>query len=89
MATSNSRQGYSTRKTTWRKLGLEWAPGEILDIVQSLMKVLDRSTATLWEFNETCMLEEPLYGHISDTDLGLVHDEARLYSGRITLEELK
>lgn len=86
---SNTRQLYGTRKTTWRRLGFEWAPGDIRQDVQMLMRTLDRHQATLWAFQEFCMTEETIYAHIEDSNLGLVTDEARLYSGRITIAEVK
>ena len=88
-AFSNTRQLYGTRKTTWRKLAFEWAPGEIRTVVQTLMKVLDRHQATLWAFQEFCMTEETIYAHIEDNSMGLAHNDARLYAGRITLAEVK
>jgi hypothetical protein len=86
---SNTRQLYGTRKTTWRRLGFEWAPGDIREVVQTLMKTLDRHQATLWTFEEFCQTEETIYAHIDDNSLGLVTDEARLYSGRINISEVK
>ena len=86
---SNTRQLYGTRKTTWRRLGFEWAPGDIREVVQTLMKTLDRHQATLWAFQEFCQTEETIYAHIDDNSLALVTDQARLYSGRINISEVK
>lgn len=88
-AFSNTRQLYGTRKTTWRKLAFEWAPGDIRDVIQTLMKAVDRHQATLWAFQEFCMTEEVIYAHIEDNSLGLAHNDARLYAGRITISEVK
>lgn len=86
---SSTRQLYGTRKTTWRRLAFEFAPGDNRAVLQGLMKTLDRATATLWDFDEGCMTEEVIYAHIQDSEMSLVHDEARLYSGRIVLEEVR
>ena len=86
---SDSRQLYGTKKTNWRKLSFELVPGDIREQMHTLMKTLDRHQATLWEFNETCMPEENLYGSLENVDMALVTDDARLYTGRITLQEAR
>ena len=88
-AFSNTRQLYGARKTTWRKLAFEFAPGDIREVLQSLMQTLDRSTATLWDFDEECMTEDVLYAHIEDSSMDLVNNDAHLFSGRIALGEAK
>lgn len=85
---SDTRQVYGGAKVIWRRVSVTFAPQEDLYWLQDLFRDLDIFRPTLWDFNESCLAEKPLYGIIGDNTMSQSFDEARLYSARLTVEEV-
>lgn len=85
---SDTRQVYGGPKVIWRRVSLTFAPQPDLYYVQTLFRELDIFRPTMWDFNESCLSELPLYGIIGSNESNQVYDEARLYSTRLTVEEV-
>jgi len=85
---SDTRQVYGGAKVIWRRVSVTFAPQDNLYWVQELFRDLDIYRPTLWDFNESCLSEMPLYGIIGDNTSSQSFDEARLYSTRLTVEEV-
>jgi len=85
---SDTRQLYGGPKVLWRRISVTIAPQGDLKIMQTLFRDLDVFTPTMWDFDESCLSEDPLYGKIGQAEMNQVYDEAGLYSTRLTVEEV-
>lgn len=87
-AFTTTRQLYGGPNVMWRTLSFTTAPQATKEPLFDMIKQIDVYHPIYWEFSEVCLNEAPLYGVLTKYTIDLYNDQARLYSGRISLEEV-